>query len=65
VKLSELEDYDKLEVRFDRVDNRLDKIENSFNSRFNQLEARLNRVERTVWLAVAASVAQIVTALFK
>lgn len=57
MKLSELEDYDKLQ-------NALDRLENKFDARFNQLEARINRVERTVWLAVAASVAQIVTTLF-
>ena len=57
MKLTDLEDYDRLQ-------NALDRLENKFDSRFNQLEARLNRVERTVWLAIAASVAQIVTVLF-
>lgn len=57
MKLSELEDYDKLQ-------NALDRLENKFDARFNQLEARINRVERTVWLAVAASLAQIITVLF-
>jgi hypothetical protein len=58
MKLTDLEDYDRLQ-------NALDRLENKFDARFNQLEARLNRVERTVWLAVAASLAQIVTVILK
>jgi flagellar capping protein FliD len=58
MKLTELEDYSKL-------DSRLDKLENNFERRFNQIEARINRVERTVWLAIAASVAQIASILLK
>lgn len=58
MKLTDLEDYDRLQ-------NALDRLENKFDARFNQLEARINRVERTVWLAIAASVAQIVTAILK
>lgn len=58
MKLTELEDYNKLE-------NRWDKLENSFDHRFNQLESKINRVERTVWLAIAASIAQIASIILK
>jgi ubiquinone biosynthesis protein UbiJ len=56
MKLSELEDFDKLQNAFDRLENKLDSL-------FNQLEARINRLERTIWLAITASIAQIITAL--
>ena len=56
MKLTDLDDYEKLQ-------NALDRLENKFDARFNQLEARINRVERTVWLAIAASIAQIITAV--
>ena len=71
MKLSELEDYDKLQ-------NALDRIENKFDSRFNDLkghindlkahinnlEAKINRVTWLIWVPVAASAAQIITTLF-
>lgn len=60
MKLTDLEDYDRLQ-------NALDRLENKFDSRFNQLEARINGIERKlnlVWVAIAASVAQIVVAFW-
>ena len=64
MKLSDLEDYDRLQNSLDKFQNSIDRLENKFDARFNQLEARINRVERTVWVAVAAAIAQIVTVLF-
>jgi hypothetical protein len=64
MKLSELEDYDRLQ-------NALDRLENKFDARFNQLEARINSLDAKVsrltwliWLPVMAAVAQIITVLF-
>lgn len=64
MKLTELEDYDRLQNDFDRLRNAIDKLENKLDSRFNQLDRRISRVQYTVWLAIAASVAQIVAVLF-
>jgi uncharacterized protein Yka (UPF0111/DUF47 family) len=65
VKLSELEDYDKLQNALDRLENKFDARFNQLEARLNGLEAKINRVAWLIWIPVAASVAQIVTALFK
>ena len=58
MKLTDLEDYDKLE-------NKLDKMENGFNARFNQLESRFNRFEYTMWVVAGTMIVQIITTLSK
>ena len=58
MKLSELEDYNKLENRFDRLENKID-------AGINRLEARINRIEAIIWVPVAAAVAQIIVAFLK
>jgi tetrahydromethanopterin S-methyltransferase subunit G len=65
MKLTELDDYDKLESRLDKIDIRLDKMENSFNARFNQLEARFNRFEYTMWVVAGTMIVQIITTISK
>jgi hypothetical protein len=58
MKLSEAEDYSKLEIRFDRIENRID-------ARFNQLEAKINKLEAMIWVPVAAAVVQAIIAFWK
>jgi hypothetical protein len=58
MKITDLEDYAKLDVRFDRIENRID-------SRFNQLEAKINRLEAMIWVPVAAAVAQVLIVFLK
>lgn len=70
MKLADLEDYDRLqsqlENRFDALENKFNALENKVDARFNQLESRINRLEsklNLVWIAIATSVAQIVTTI--
>ena len=58
MKLTELEDYDKL-------DNRLDRLENNLTARINQLEARFNKFEYTMWIVIGTAIVQIITTLNK
>jgi hypothetical protein len=55
MKLSDLEDYDKLEQRFEKLDIRIDRLENKMDARFNQLERRFG----LIWVAIVSSIAQI------
>ena len=61
MKLTDLDDYEKLQ-------NALDRLENKFDARFNQLEAQLNQLERRfnlIWVAIGATIIQILTAFWK
>jgi hypothetical protein len=64
MKLADLEDGAQI-VTKEYLDTKLERLQNTFDHRFNQFDARINRVERTVWLAIAASIAQIVTVITK
>jgi hypothetical protein len=59
---------DRLQISFDKLENRFDKLENKVDSRFNHLEARINKLDQVrwlIWVPVAASLAQIITAYLK
>ena len=61
MKLSELEDYEKLQ-------NALDRLENKFDAHFNQLQSQLNQLERRfnlIWVAIGATIIQILTVFWK
>lgn len=69
MKLIDLEDSaqivtkEYLDTKLERLQISIDKLENTFDHRLNQLEARINRVERAIGFAIAASIAQIITAV--
>jgi hypothetical protein len=63
MKLSDLEDYDKLQNALDRIENKFDSRFNQLEARINNLEAKINRVTWLIWVPVAASAAQIITTL--
>ena len=58
MKITDLEDHARLDIRFDRIENKID-------SRFNQLEAKINRLEDMIWVPVAAAVIQIIITFLK
>lgn len=52
-----------LDTKLEHLQISIDRLENTFDHRLNQLEARINRVERAIGFAIAASIAQIISAL--
>lgn len=74
MKLIDLEDSaqivtrEYLNTKLERLQISIDKLENKVDSRFNHLEARINKLDQVrwlIWVPVAASLAQILTAYFK
>jgi hypothetical protein len=65
MKLSGLEDFDKLPNALDRLANKFDSRCNQLEACINNLEVAINRLTWFIWFSVAASIAQIVTAYLK
>lgn len=65
MKLADLEDRaqivtkEYLDTKLERLQISIDRLENKLDSRINGIERKLN----LVWVAIAASVAQIITAI--
>jgi hypothetical protein len=64
MKLADLEDGAQI-VTKEYLDTKLERLQISIDRLENKLDSRINRVERTVWFAIAASIAQIVTVILK
>ena len=62
MKLSELEDADKIDVAFARLENKTDALENKMDARFNALDAKVNGQRVLLIAAIIGVVAQIVNA---
>jgi len=66
MKLQDLEDGQLIATKLDLREMRLEILERMarLEERMGKLDERMGRVERLIWLPVAASVAQIVVALW-
>ena len=76
MKLTDLEDYDKVDNRFDQLENKIDARFNALEAKINALdaklngsvntmEAKLNGIKTLIWVPVAAAIAQIIVAFMK
>jgi hypothetical protein len=62
MKLSDLEDFDKIDNAFARLDNKIGALENKIEARFNALDAKINGQRVLMVAAIIGVLAQIVNA---
>ena len=76
MKLTDLEDYHKVDNRFDQLENKIDArfnaleakvnaLDAKLNGSVNAMDAKLNGIKTLIWVPVAAAVAQIIIVFLK